>query len=92
MTNLTRNGRDRHCSYYQAVVNRTHAWFVVSVLKSFEHMAFDRTIDVAASLFEFFVPPAMEKQFISVMEHLQEQGYISELKKLPNRLLTSEHV
>ncbi len=87
MINFTRNDRVMNCSYYQAVVDRTNAWFVVAVLKSFEHMVFDRTLDVAASLFEFFVPPAMEEQFISVMEHLQEQGYISELKKVPNRLL-----
>jgi len=92
MTNLTRSGHDMYCSYYQAVIDRTNAWFVVTVLKSFEHTVLDRTIDVAESLFEFFVPPAMEEQFISVMKRLQELGYVSELQKLPNRLLTSDQV
>jgi len=87
MTNLTRNDRVMYCSYYQAMVDRTNAWFVVAILRSFDHMAFDRTLDVATSLFEFFVPPAREDQFVSLMEHLQEKGYVSDVKKLPNRLL-----
>lgn len=71
--------------YYQAHVDRAKSWFVVAVLKSFDHLAFDRTIDPANSIFEFFVTPAMEEQFLVVMERLAKRGLIQELKKLPNR-------
>lgn len=75
-----------YCSYYQAHVKRSTAWFVVAVLKSFEHMSFDRTIDSQASIFEFFVPIDTEKYFLQVMDYMQKKGYVENLKKLPNRL------
>ncbi len=75
-----------YCSYYQAHVKRPTSWFVVAALKSFEHMAFDRTIDVATSTFEFFVPQDTEKYFLKVMSYLQKNDYIEDLRKLPNRL------
>ena len=76
-----------HCSYYQALVDRSSTWFVVAVLKSFEHMSFDRTLDIEKGLFEFFVPSSTEKYFLTIMEYLTAQGYVHDLKKLPNRLL-----
>ncbi|MBS1986927.1 hypothetical protein JST99_03280 [Candidatus Dependentiae bacterium] len=73
-------------SYYQAIVERSACWYVVAVLRSFEHTAFDRTIDIAASKFEFFVPVSMEEPFCAIMNYFQEQGLVSNLVKLPNRL------
>jgi len=79
-----------YCSYYQAQVNRPTSWFVVAVLKSFEHMVFYRTLDVATSTFEFFVPKDTEDYFLQIIDYLQKQGYITELKKLANRLAVAQ--
>ncbi len=88
MSNLT-SLYHPYCSYYQAIVDRTSTWFVVAVLKSFEHMALDRTLENETGLFEFFVPISTEKYFLDVMEYLIAQGYVYDLKKMPNRLLDS---
>lgn len=74
------------CFYYHAQIKRNEAWFFVSVLKSWEHVAFDRTIDVERSLFEFFVPPSMEPYFLQLMQLMEKQGVVTNLQKLPNRL------
>jgi len=73
-------------SYYQAQVDPAHGWFFVGVLRSFEHMAFDRTLDVQTSLFEFFVPQDTEKYFLDLMDYFKQEQIISNLNKLPNRL------
>lgn len=75
-----------YCSYYQARVERELCWFVTATLRSYEHVAFDRTLDPATSLFEFFVPVSTEKYFLEVMDYFQSQGLVSDLQKLPNRL------
>jgi hypothetical protein len=75
-----------HCSYYQARVQREKCWFLVAVLRSFEHLAFDRTLDVDQSIFEFFVPASTEDTFVELMEYLQQQGIILEVHKMENRL------
>jgi len=74
------------CVYYQGQVLRSESWFVVAVLKSWEHVVFDRTVDVERSIFEFFVPAAMEPEFLAVMLQLTTQGLVSNLHKLENRL------
>lgn len=73
-------------SYYQAQVDPAHGWFFVGALRSFEHLAFDRTLDVATSTFEFFVPQANEQFFLDIMNYFVTEHIISGLKKLPNRL------
>lgn len=78
------------CSYYQAIVSRPDTWFLTSVLRSFEHIVFDRTLDAEAGLFEFFVPMTTEKYFLEIMREFVEKGIVSELKKLPNRLEFNE--
>lgn len=75
-----------YCSYYQAYVQRELCWFVTASLRSYEHVAFDRTLDPVTSLFEFFVPQTTEKYFLEVMAYFESEGLVSELKKLPNRL------
>ena len=75
-----------HCLYYQARVKREYCWFLVGILKSFEHMAFDRTIDKEKSIFEFFVPPLMKDYFEELMDFFSKEGVISDLQALPNRL------
>lgn len=73
-------------SYYQAIVERSACWYVVAVLRSFEHTAFDRTLDASTSTFEFFVPTSMEDSFCAIMDYFQQQGLVRNLVKLPNRL------
>jgi len=86
--NITRKN-DQYCMYYQAYVERSRCWFVVALLKSYEHMSFDRTIDNETSRFEFFVPSSTEQYFLEVMEHLSKIGLVSGLEKLSNRLIPS---
>ena len=77
-----------YCSYYQAKIRKYDCWLFVAALRSFEHMAFDRTIDVAENLFEFYVPASTEEYFLEFMAYFQQQEQVSGLIKLPNRLLT----
>jgi 4-hydroxyphenylpyruvate dioxygenase-like putative hemolysin len=79
-----------YCCYYQARLNRTKSWFLVAVLRSFEHLVFDRTLDKEESLFEFFVPNNNEPYFLEIMEYMQQQGFVLEVNKMPNRLMTQE--
>ena len=76
-----------HCLYYQAHVNRKLVWFLVGILKSYENMAFDRTIDKENSIFEFYVPEDMKSYFEHLMDYFIKEGIMSDLKTLPNRLL-----
>ncbi len=55
-------------------------------MRSFEHLAFDRTVDKETSTFEFFVPRDLESTFLEVMEYFKKEGIILELTSLPNRL------
>jgi hypothetical protein len=79
----------QYCQYYQGNVKRDECWFFVGAMRSFEHMSFDRTLDLSSSLFEFFVPEVMENQFLKIMDFFKKQGIVTNLKKLPNRLLDS---
>lgn len=74
------------CSYYQATVLKEKHWLLTSLLRSFEHLAFDRTCDTEKGIFEFFVPHDMEHHFLEIMEAFRQQGLIWDLQKLPNRL------
>jgi len=74
------------CSYYQAHIVARDCWFFIGILRSYEHLCFDRTIDVEKSIIEFFVPTAFEQSFLELMHYFEQQGIVTSLKKLPNRL------
>ncbi len=74
-------------AYYQAQVVVEQCWFLVAVMRSFEHLAFDRTHDKTLSIFEFFVPKDFEKPFLEIMAYFKKTGVITSLESLPNRLL-----
>jgi len=74
--------------YYQARVERTKCWFLVGALRSFEHVAFDRTLDAHESIFEFFVPPDMEGYFLEIMRYFQDAKIVTSLERLPNRVIS----
>ena len=86
MNNLTIDDRTKYCPYYTANVDRHQSYFFVAIIKAYDNMVFDRTIDLETSLFEFFVAPDYEEQFLSVMATFETQGLVSNLSKLPNRL------
>jgi len=75
-----------YCEYYQAHVKREGCGMLVSVLRSFEHLVFDRTIDKAESIFEFFVPASQEGTFLEVMAYFEREGIVVGLIKKENRL------
>lgn len=60
---------------------------MIGILKSFEHLCFDRTLDPQTSLFEFFVPEDQGPLFLKVMDYFQKQAMVTDLKKMPNRLI-----
>ena len=74
------------CEYYQAKINRPLGWFLVATLKSFDHVAFDRTLDKEESVYEFFVPKAFEKDFLGLMNFLKQENILLSLEKKENRL------
>ncbi|HLB40589.1 MAG TPA: hypothetical protein VJJ83_02260 [Candidatus Babeliales bacterium] len=71
--------------YYQAQV--LNGWLLASLLKSYEHLAFDRTLDVEQQIFEFFVPRDCEGEFLIFMQTMLDLGVIRNLVALPNRLM-----
>lgn len=75
-----------YCSYYQATIARRESLYFVALLHSYDHLSFDRTFDVENSIFEFFVPESTESYFLEVMAELEKAGYVSDLKKMENRL------
>lgn len=92
MKNLTIDNTKNYCPYYVANVDRHQSYYFVAIIKAFDNMVFDRTIDVEHSLFEFFVAPAYEQLFLDVMATFEAQGLVKNLRKLPNRLENPEEL
>ena len=76
-----------YCTYFQAYIDKAFCWYVIAISKSYEHLAFDRTIDTPTNLFEFYVPPAREQEFVTLMNYFQDKHLVRDFKKLPNRLV-----
>jgi len=74
------------CHYFQAHIVPQRVWFVTAVLRGCDHLAFDRTLDVHKSMFEFFVPGDCLDLFVSLMGIFQEKGLVTNFVELPNRL------
>lgn len=74
------------CTYYQAHIKKECVLYVVSILKSFEHLCYDRSIDKSRSMFEFFVPSANERAFLALMNRFEREGIVADVRALPNRL------
>lgn len=78
--------------YYQAKVQKELCWLVTSTMRFCEHVAFDRTVEKDDSIFEFFVAPDMETEFLDVAHKLLKRRVFLDLQKLPNRLIDTEIV
>lgn len=77
-----------YCLYFQAHVKKESVWIVTSILRSCEHLAFDRNIELQKSIFEFFVPEDSVADFLSLMDYFAKKELLSNLQQLPNRFLT----
>jgi len=81
-----------YCLYYQAHVDPPRGWILTAILRSYEHVAFDRTIDKERSIFEFFVPVDTEPYFLAAIKQLEDAGIVSGLVKMENRLLQEDRL
>lgn len=81
-----------YCSYYQATISRRECWFFVAVLHSYDHMSFDRTVDIDHSIFEFFVPESTEPYFLEAIAQMINLGLVTNFEKLPNRLARNDKI
>ena len=73
------------CAYYTGHVKKEKAWMLTAVLRGAENVAFDRTLNVKESIFEFFVPEDMENIFLQAAEYLKKQDVLLTLVKEKNR-------
>jgi len=80
---------NQYCLYYQAHVPPKQCGIFVALMRSFEHVCFDRTFDVATSIFEFFVPADQQDEFLEFMQFCTNKNLIAQFKGLPNRLKES---
>lgn len=72
--------------YYQAYIYKEQCGFLVSVLRSFEHLVFDRTLDKETSFFEFYVSPDLEEIFLELMDYFVRTEVVHSYVKKENRL------
>jgi len=75
-----------YSAYYLARVERSRVWFFVAILRSFENLAFDRTLDKAKSEMEIFVAPDRQPEFLELMQGFRIMGVLLDLQAQPNRL------
>lgn len=78
--------KQMYSTYYQAYVEKKECWFLTAILRSFEHLVFDRTVNKEKSIFEFFVTPGCERYFEEILDYLKHEKVIISYEKLPNRL------
>ena len=67
--------------YFQAQVNKKETWFLAATLRSFEHLAFDRTVDKQAGIFEFFCNAASRRAICAAYELLFRARYYYVVQK-----------
>lgn len=79
--------KKNYCIYYTGHVKRETAWLLSAILHGTEHVAFDRTIDIKESIFEFFVPVDMEPVFLELTDYFKKEGLLLSLDKKKNRLI-----
>jgi hypothetical protein len=75
-----------YSSYYQARVEKAQTWYVAGILRSFDHLVFDRTIDKAHGVIEYYVTVGAEEHFEEIMRHFVQHNMVHDFVKLPNRL------
>jgi len=79
-----------YCQYYQAKVDKKTTWFIGGLFKAESNVAFLRAVEGKQHVHEFFVPLDQEEYFLSLMDYLEKNGYVGDIKLLPNRLIEVE--
>ena len=79
-----------YSSYFTAHVPPRDCYFVIALLKSYDHLVFVRTLNVDQSILEFFVSPAQEPEFLEIMQGFVTKGMAVDVQKKPNRLISSD--
>ena len=64
-------------------------WFFSAVLKSIEHVAFDRTLDPARGEVELFIAPDAVKEIDSFLHEMRSRGVVTSYASAANRLKIS---
>lgn len=75
------------CLYYQAEVPSSTCLYFVALLRSHEHLCFDRTVASPSQelqIFEFFVPRQQQEEFENIMRWLTSTGLVRQLQQLSN--------
>ena len=67
-------------------IPKKQTWFVLGIIRNEENVAFERSIDKAKGILEFYVPTECEPQFIRIINILKNDGYITNITKQRNRL------
>ena len=79
-----------YCLYYVARIEKKRAWLLASIVRGTEHVSFDRALHKSeredeTTLFEFFVPKAMESVFSDLIDYLKKEGMVLSIEKQDNR-------
>ncbi|MGD1997876.1 MAG: hypothetical protein PVJ92_03105 [Candidatus Dependentiae bacterium] len=74
------------CTYYYAQAVKEKMWLLMAHLKSFDSIAFHRTVDGTNDQMEFFVPPAHDKLFRHFLELYTKEGILEWYEQRENRL------
>lgn len=82
---------ENYSCYYQVNIEKSKGWFFVGILRSFENLAFDRTLDKQTALFEVFVPDDLELEFVALMQAMIDLKIVHNLQKMPNRLVNLDN-
>jgi hypothetical protein len=78
-----------YCFYYQARIKRSHIGFITAVIKSFEHLCFDRTVckeDEDIQVLEFFVPQDNNDTFCDIFNYFVSCECLLSYEQHSNRL------
>jgi hypothetical protein len=78
------------CRVFQVLVPVKTTWCFVALLRSYEHLCFDRTKDVSSGLFEIFVPQDLVINFLEVMNYLHVIGVAGVVYEVENRLINTD--
>lgn len=73
--------------YFQAHVPPSSCLLVIGILKSYEHVAFARTLHIDKSIVEFFVTQETKESFLEIMTMFSRYNMVFDLQEMPNRLL-----
>jgi len=79
----------KYSEYYQAKIEKKTCILFSAILRSFENLAFARTVDKEKSIFEFFVSSDQEQEFVEIINYFCELGFASDFNKKKNRLKDS---